>query len=61
METMSKCKVCDYSEREVTIINELCSVHTCEICKEEGYATALKGRILCDDCHIVETTKGLSA
>ena len=58
---MSKCKICDYSEREVTIINELCSVHTCEICKKEGYATELEGKILCDECHIAETTKGISA
>ena len=61
MATMSKCKVCDYNEREVTIINELCSVHTCEVCKQEGYATALNGRIFCDDCHLDEAIKEATA
>ena len=36
----------------VAIINNLCSVHTCEICKYEGYADGnFGGKILCDDCH----------
>ena len=45
---MSECKICGYNSSEVLIINNLCSVHTCEICKGEGYATAPNGAILCD-------------
>ena len=55
---MSECKICGYDDFEVLIVNELCSVHTCEICKNEGYATAPKGRILCDDCNMDEIFKG---
>jgi hypothetical protein len=50
---MSECLVCSYTDKEVTIINNLCSVHTCEVCKHEGYADgAFNGKILCDDCHL---------
>ena len=55
---MSECKVCGYTDKEVTIVNELCSVHTCEVCKGEGYATELgDGDILCDSCY--DSKKGL--
>ena len=63
---MSECKICGYNSSEVLIINNLCSVHTCEICKREGYATAPNGAILCytheqgefpfDDCPRTEQT-----
>lgn len=50
---MSECKVCGYTDKECDIINELCSVHTCEVCKHEGYANGgFNGRILCDDCDL---------
>ena len=50
---MSECSVCGYTDKEVTIVNNLCSVHTCDICKYEGYADgAFNGKILCDDCHL---------
>lgn len=49
---MKECVVCRYTDKEVTIINNLCSVHTCEICKYEGYADGnFGGKILCDDCY----------
>jgi hypothetical protein len=49
---MSECKICGYNSDEVLIVNNLCSVHTCEVCKSEGYADGtFDGRILCDDCH----------
>jgi hypothetical protein len=54
---MSTCKVCDYSSEEVLIVNDLCSVHTVRSLQDEGYATALVGRILCDDCHLDEVIK----
>jgi hypothetical protein len=46
---MDECKVCGYNSSEVDIINQLCSVHTCEICKHEGYATGPNGTILCEE------------
>ena len=49
---MSLCKICGYESSEVLIVNDLCSVHTCEICKGEGYADGdFDGKILCDICH----------
>ena len=54
MSELETCKICSYTSAEVTIVNELCSVHTCETCRAEGYATALNGRIFCDDCHLDE-------
>jgi len=45
---MSKCSVCDYTDKECDIINDLCSVHTCEKCGAEGYATGDEGKILCE-------------
>lgn len=45
---MELCLVCGYTSEEVTITNELCSVHTCEKCGEEGYATGDSGDILCE-------------
>ena len=46
---MDECKVCGYNSNEVDIVNQLCSVHTCEICKNEGYATGPNGTILCEE------------
>jgi hypothetical protein len=46
---MEKCIICDYNSNEVDIVNGLCSVHTCEICGKEGYATEFDdGTILCE-------------
>jgi hypothetical protein len=52
---MSKCEVCDYTSDEVLIVNDLCSVHTCEVCGAQGFATQYEGRILCDE-HETEIT-----
>lgn len=50
---MSECKICGYNSEEVLIVDGLCSVHTCKICKAEGYADgSFGGDILCDDCHL---------
>lgn len=46
---LDKCKICDYTSDEVDITNQLCSVHTCEICGNEGYATGPNGDILCEE------------
>jgi hypothetical protein len=48
MSDLMLCKICGYTSQEVTIINELCSVHTCEFCGDEGYASGDEGRILCE-------------
>jgi hypothetical protein len=48
MSDLMLCKICGYTSEEVTIINELCSVHTCEVCGAEAYASGDKGRILCE-------------
>jgi len=42
------CRVCGYTSQEVRIENGLCSVHTCEKCGAEGYASGDKGDILCE-------------
>ena len=42
------CQICGYTSQEVLIINELCSVHTCEVCGSEGFASPPDGRILCE-------------
>ena len=46
---MNECKICGYDETECDIVNNLCSVHTCEICGEEGYASPPNGDILCEE------------
>jgi len=48
MSDLMLCQICGYTSAEVTIINELCSVHTCEVCGAEAYASGDKGRILCE-------------
>ena len=46
---MEECTVCGYNSNEVDIVNGLCSVHTCETCGQEGYATEFdNGTILCE-------------
>ena len=46
---MEECTVCGYNSNEVDIVNGLCSVHTCETCGQEGYATEFDdGTILCE-------------
>lgn len=45
---MSECYICGYTSEEVIIVNSLCSVHTCEECGGEGFATGDDGRIFCD-------------
>ena len=45
---INECQVCGYDETECNIVNNLCSVHTCEICGEEGFASPPKGDILCE-------------
>ena len=42
-----ECRVCGYDSSLVDIVAGLCSVHTCEVCKREGYASGNHGRILC--------------
>lgn len=50
---MDKCEVCGYTSDEVLIINNLCSVHTCQVCAGQGFADgSFSGKILCDDCHL---------
>jgi hypothetical protein len=44
---VTSCKVCGYDSSLVDIVNDLCSVHTCKVCKREGYASGNNGRILC--------------
>ena len=50
MSELKTCKICSYTSAEVTIINELCSVHTCEVCGAEAYASG--------DKDIMRTTRG---
>jgi predicted nucleic-acid-binding Zn-ribbon protein len=45
---METCQVCGYTSQEVRIVNNLCSVHTCEKCGAEGYASGDVGAILCE-------------
>lgn len=52
MSKFRTCKVCGYNSFEVLIVNDLCSVHTCETCGAEGYATS-SGAILCGEHEIV--------
>ena len=46
------CKVCGYNSSEVLIVNDLCSVHTCQTCGAEGYAVS-SGAIVCADHEII--------
>lgn len=45
---MSNCEICGYLDTEVDIVDGLCSVHRCEDCGAEGYATGPDGYIKCE-------------
>ena len=53
LDTVTECYICGYNSKECDIVNNLCSVHTCEICGSEGFAYGDEGKILCDT-HEVE-------
>lgn len=47
-EQVSECSICGYTSNECEIVNNLCSVHTCEVCASEGFACGDDGKILCE-------------